>query len=60
MNFKIETDDLPISLINLCYMNDIYDIHLFGNEGYLAQITNGILQQEKFTYNKNLIKIGVN
>lgn len=53
-------DNLAEVIVSSCYTYDIYNIHLYGNEGYLEGFIEDIQMYNVKNYNTKKINIEVN
>lgn len=56
----IPYSSLGLYLLNSCYQEDCYNLHLFGNYKFLEGIIQEITAEEATKYNKNKILMEIN
>lgn len=56
----IPYSSLGLYLLNSCYQEDCYNLHLFGNYKFLEGIIQEISTEEVTKYNKNKIQMEIN
>lgn len=57
---EVETTDIPQWLRYRCYEHKIFNVHLYGNNEYLAMLEEKILEEEIKQYGEAKIKVEVN
>ena len=56
----IPYSSLGLYLLNSCYQEDCYNLHLFGNYKFLEGIIQEITAEEATKYNTNKIQMEIN